>query len=72
MRLSHECQLLNRVCQDRIHQKCVMPYLLESRSDKLVAFEADDESIVSRKDLLLRRILRTIEAGVERQELKET
>lgn len=59
-----------KVCQERIHQKYVMPYLLESRSDRLLAFESDDKSIVSRKGMLLRSILRTIEVRMERQELR--
>lgn len=58
--------------QHRIHQKYVIPYLLESRSDRLVAFEGDDGTIVSRKVMLLRSILRTIEVEMERQELKQT
>lgn len=49
-----------------------MPYLLESRSDRLVAFEGDDVPIVSRKGMLLRTILRTIEVEMERQKFKQT
>lgn len=54
------------VCQDRIHQKYVIPYSFESRSNRLVAFEGDGGSIVSRKGMLLRSILRTIEVGKTR------
>lgn len=60
-------------CQDRIHQKCDVPYSYETGSDiKLVASEGDDESFVPRKGMLLRGILWTIEVGMERQELKQT
>lgn len=61
-----------KVCQDRIHQKYGIPYAYESRSDiKLVAFECDDESFVPRKGMPLRSVLRTIEAGMERQVLQQ-
>lgn len=62
-----------KVCQGRIHQKYGKPYLYESGSDiKLDTFEGDDESLLPRKDMLLRNILQTMEAGRERQELKPT
>jgi len=62
-----------KVCQDRVHQKCSIPHLYESRADiKIVAFEGDDESFVTRKAMLLRSILRTIKVVMERQELKQT